>query len=152
MDLARMIRFNPPLGPTGQPLCSDPLPWHIDSHDAHRHVTLYQPPPPSSFSIRLSRPCSPHFPFTLVQMQLSARLTSHPRHAFLSDFEHAATSPYSTLPRLAIPVHRRPPAVIGFRWIAAALHCSSDSHLHACFPSSHQLWCVAHLPHFLPCP
>jgi hypothetical protein len=102
--------------------------------------------------MRLSRPCSPHFPITPVRTPPSAPLTSHPHRAFLSDFECAATSPYSTLPRLAIPVHRRPPAIIGSCQITAALHCFGDSHLRACFPSSPRLWCVAHLPHLLPHP
>jgi hypothetical protein len=100
--------------------------------------------------MRLSRSCSPHFPFALIQTPPSTPLASHPCHAFLSDFERAATSPYSTLPHLPIPVHRRMPAIIRLRQIAAALHCSGDSCLHARFPSSPRLWCVAYLPRLLP--
>jgi hypothetical protein len=57
-------------------------------------------------------------------MPPSTALASHPRRSLLSDSECATTSPYSPLPRLAIPEHRRPPAVVGLRWVTAALPCS----------------------------
>jgi hypothetical protein len=60
-------------------------------------------------------------------------------------------------PHLMSPSHlpiqfracQRTLAVIGLRRIAAALHCSGDSHLRAHFPSSPRLWHVDHLPHLL---
>jgi hypothetical protein len=164
MDLPRLILFNLPLGSTGQPLHSDPPPGHADRClpplcpcrcrcrtprcSPPRHVVPGHPP--CSFSMRLSRPYGPHFPFASVQTPPSAPLASRPHHVFLSDFERVTTSPYPTLPRLAVPVHQRSPAIIGLRRITAALHCSGDSRFRARFPSSPQLWHVAHLPYLLP--
>jgi hypothetical protein len=72
----------------------------------------------------LSRPWYPHFPFFSVQMPSSTALAYRPCRTLLFDSERATTSPYSPLPCLAIPEHRRSPTIVGLRRVTAILPCS----------------------------
>jgi hypothetical protein len=90
---------------------------------------------PTSFFLPRGRPEPPLSPFLFSLLhqgavERSPRLLSP--SCLLSDSEHPTTSPYSPLPRLTIPVHRRLPAIVGLHRITAALPCSGGSHLRAC--------------------
>jgi hypothetical protein len=85
----------------------------------------------SSCHVAALSPSSLHF-FSLLHqgvVERSPRLLSP--SCLLSDSEHPTASPYSPLPRLTIPVHRRLPAIVGLHRITAALPCSGGSHLRA---------------------
>jgi hypothetical protein len=74
-------------------------------------------------------PAIPIFPSPRFRCRRTLPLTSRPRCALLSDSKRSTTSPYSPLPRLAIPEHRRPPAVIRLRRVATALPAPGGSRL-----------------------
>jgi hypothetical protein len=111
----------PPASAAPAPLSAAPSPPRV-------HVSRTPP----SFLPCGRPPLSPSLFFLLHQGDTvrSPRLPSP--SCLLSDSERPTTSPYSPLPRHAIPVHRRPPVVVELCQIDTALPCSGGSHLRAC--------------------
>jgi hypothetical protein len=128
----------PLLSPTGSPPHAPVhrLPPSLPRVAGHHDTTVAACPcrSPLLCSCRVAAPSHPLSPF-LFSLLCQRAIERSPRlpspSCLLSDSEHPTASPYSPLPRLAILVHRRPPAIVGLHRITAALPCSGGSHLHA---------------------